>query len=86
MATPERVITMQMEVAELISTLYGNLEEIQEVSKMTCHDVESEHFLISSTTDTTSIHFIPTNTLERHLFSCLLSDELMLRGFDIGGT
>jgi hypothetical protein len=32
MATPERVITMQMEVAELISTLHGNLEEIQEVS------------------------------------------------------
>jgi hypothetical protein len=53
---------------------------------MTCHDVELEHPLISSTTDTTSIRFIPTNTLEGHLFSRLLSDELMLRGFDIGGT
>lgn len=86
MATPERVNTMKMEVAELILTLHGDLEQIKAESTMTCHDVEFEQPSLSSTTDSTSIHFIPTSSLARQSFSRLLSDELMLRGFDISGT
>jgi hypothetical protein len=86
MATPEHVNTMQTEVAELISILHGDLEEIKAESGITCYDVEMEDPLLSSTMDAASIHFIPTNTFEKQSFSRLLSNELMLRGLDISGT
>lgn len=69
MATPEHVNTMKMEVAELILTLHGDLEQIKAESTITCHDVEFEQPSLSSTTDTTSIHFIPTSSLARQSFS-----------------
>jgi hypothetical protein len=53
---------------------------------MTCSDVEVESPLVSSTTDAASIHFIPTNAFERQSFSRLLSNELMLRSLDNGGS
>jgi hypothetical protein len=80
MATPEHVDTMQSEVAELISTLNGALEEIQAESKMVCHDVEVDNPLPSSRMDGASIHCTPINVLQRQSFSRLLSNELMLRG------
>ncbi|KAI2490253.1 hypothetical protein MHU86_24329 [Fragilaria crotonensis] len=86
MATPEHVETMQLEVAELITTLNGALEEIQAQSKMVRHDVEVEDPLPSSRTDAASIHNVPMNALERQSFSRLLSNELMLRGLDISGS
>jgi hypothetical protein len=86
MATPEHVETMQLEVAELITTLNGALEEIQAQSKMVRHDVEVEDPLPSSRTDAASIHYVPMNALERQSFSQLLSNELMLRGLDISGS
>ena len=78
MATPEHVDTMQLEVAELISTLNGALEEIQAESKMVRHDVEVEDPLPSSRADDASIHYMPMNALERQSFSRLLSNELIL--------
>ena len=86
MATPEHVDTMQSEVAELISTLNGALEEIQAESKMVCHDVEVDNPLPSSRMDGASIHCTPINVLQRQSFSRLLSNELMLRGLDISGS
>ena len=86
MATPEHVGTMQLEVAELISTLNGALEEVQAESKMAHHDVEVEDPLPSSTADSASIHYMPMNARQRQSFSRLLSNELMLRGLDISGS
>jgi hypothetical protein len=86
MATPERVSTIKTEVAELLLVLGSALEEIKAESQMACHDVETDSPLVGSTTDPTSIHYIPTNAHERHSFSRLLSNELMLRNLDNGGS
>ena len=56
---------MKTEVAELISTLHGALEEIQAKSSITCHDVQLEDPLQDSTVDAASIHFNPTNADDR---------------------
>jgi hypothetical protein len=82
MATPERIESLQVEVEELVSTLECTLEEIQANSKMTPFDVETE----SSKNDPTSIYFVPENHAQRQAFSCLVTDELILRGLDINGT
>ena len=87
MATPEHVSSMKTEVAELISALHGGaLDEIQNKSTITGHDVELEDPSEDSTVDAASIHFNPTSTDERQLFNELLTRELLLRGLDIGGN
>jgi hypothetical protein len=86
MATPEHVNSMKTEVAELISTLHGALEEIQANSTITCHDVQLEDPLEDSTVDTASIHFNPTNADDRQSFIELLTSELLLRGLEIRGN
>lgn len=86
MATPEHVNSMQAEVAELITAMHCDLEEIQGGSMISSHDVELDNPLQSSTRNATSIHFVPTNALEKQLFSRLLSDELMLRGLRMSGS
>jgi hypothetical protein len=87
MATPERIDSIRAEVGELVSTSEGTLvEEIQEESKMTRFDVESEAPSASSMSDAASIYFIPKKaTTQRQTFSRLLTDELMLRGLDTNG-
>jgi hypothetical protein len=86
MATQERVESLHAEVEELVSTLKCTLEEIQAESKMSHVDIEVEAPPASSTSDAASIHFIPESTAQRQAFSCLITDELMLRGLDITGT
>jgi hypothetical protein len=86
MATQERVESLHAEVEELVSTLKCTIEEIQAESKMSHVDIEVEAPPASSTSDAASIHFIPESTAQRQAFSCLITDELMLRGLDITGT
>jgi hypothetical protein len=86
MATPEHVNSMQAEVAELITAMHCDLEEIQGGSMISGQDVELDNPLQSSTRNATSIHFVPTNALEKQSFSRLLSDELMLRGLRMSGS
>jgi hypothetical protein len=85
-ATPERVVSMQAEVQELLSMLEGALEDIQAESRMTRFDVELVVPSQSSTCDPLSIHFCPTNAVQRQSFSQLATNELMLRGLDINGS
>jgi hypothetical protein len=85
-ASPERVQSIKTEVAELLSVLGNALDEIKVESKMSGDDVDVEQPLVSSTTDASSIYFLPQNAIEMRLFSQLLSDELMLRSLDTGGS
>ena len=77
---------LRTEVAELISTLHGDLTEVQRRSTMSSHDVELDNPSLSSTRNATSIQYVPINTLERHSFSQFLSNELMLRGLSMIGS
>jgi hypothetical protein len=86
MATPERVSSIKTEVAELLSVLGSALDEIKAESKMALDDVDIEVPLVSSTTNAASIHFIPQNPAQMRSFSQLLSNELMLRNLDNGGS
>ena len=86
MATPEHVDTMKTEVAELLSVLGSALEEIRGESMMTSHDLEVEVPVVASTSNATSIHFLPQNLGETRLFSQLLSTELMIRNLDNRGS
>ena len=86
MANPERVDTIKTEVAELMAVLGAALEEIKTESKMSCHNIEVETPLLSSTRDTASIHFVPQDPTEMRSFSRLLSYELMLRNLGNGGS
>jgi hypothetical protein len=87
MATQERIESMCVEVEELASTLLeGILEEIQAKTQMTHFNTELEALPASATSDASSIYFIPVSTAQRHTFSRLITDELMLRGLDISGT
>ena len=86
MATPERVASTQMEVKELLTTLEGPLDEIQAESQMTCSDVEILFPSQSSTCDPQSIHFCPTNSMQRSSFSRLVTNELIMRGLGVHGT
>ena len=85
-ASPERVQSIKTEVAELLSVLGNALDEIKAESKMSCDDADLEQPLVSSTTNASSIHFLPQNAIEMRLFSQLLSDELMLRSLETGGS
>jgi hypothetical protein len=87
MATSERIASISAEVEELVSTLQTQLEDIQVKSKMMPHNLEeSEAQTASSVNDALSVNFTPTNPTQRQMFSCLLTNELMLRGLDINGT
>ncbi|KAI2505218.1 hypothetical protein MHU86_9214 [Fragilaria crotonensis] len=86
MATPERVVAMQAEVEELVSTLERALIEILAESKVTRHDIELDTPPESSVNDNASIHFCPNSASQRHSFSRLLTNELILRGLDINGS
>jgi hypothetical protein len=86
MATPERVASMEVEVEELLSTLECALEEVQAESKMTRSDVEIDVPSQSSMCDPQSIHFCPTNDMQRQVLSRLITRELILRGLDIHGS
>jgi hypothetical protein len=86
MATPERIDLMRAEVEFLVSTLEGDLQEIQKESKMTHFDVDHQAPTASSMTDAFSIHFMPENNHQKQAFSCLLTDELILRGLDTDGS
>ena len=86
MATPERVESMRAEVKELVATLEGALEDIQNESKMTRFDVELDTPSESSTCDPLSIHFRPSNAMLQQSFARLVTNELILRGMDIHGA
>jgi hypothetical protein len=90
MATPERIESICVEVEELISTLNLTLQEIEAESTMGAHDEELEaagaHPSLASINDTKSIHFAPQNDSQKHTFSRLLTDELMLRGLEVTGS
>jgi hypothetical protein len=86
MASPERIQSIKAEVVELLSVLKNALDEIKAESTMRCHDLDVEQPLVSSITNASSIHFLPQNAIEMRLFSQLLSDKLMLRSLDTGGS
>jgi hypothetical protein len=88
MATSEQIASISAEVEELVSTLQTQLEDIQVESKMMPYNLEeSEAPTASSVNDALSVNFTPTNPTQRQMFSCLLTNELlMLRGLDINGT
>jgi hypothetical protein len=86
MATPERVESMWAEVKELVARLEGELEDIQNESKMTRFDVEIDTPSESSTFDLVPIHFRPSNAMLQQSFERLVTNELILRGMDIHGA
>ena len=77
---------MRAEVAELVLTLERALVEINEESRITRFDVELDAPSEASFKDNMSIHFLPDTATERQAFSCLFTNELMLRGHDINGN
>ena len=72
---------MKTEVAELLSVLGSSLEEILAESKMTSHDLNVDVPIVVSTSNATSIHFLPQDPRQTRIFSQLLSTELMIRNF-----
>ena len=86
MASPERVATMQAEVALLVSTLERALVEIDEESRITRFDAELDDPPEACFKDNMSVHYSPDTANQKQSYSRLLTNELILRGHDIDGN
>lgn len=61
-------------------------EILQAESQITRSDVEITIPLQGSTCDPQSIHYCPTNAIQRSSFSRLVTNELILRGLEVNGN
>ena len=86
MASPERVATMQAEVAVLVSTLERVLVEIDAESRITRFDAELDDPPEACFKDNMSVHYTPDTATHEQSYSRLLTKELILRGHDINGN
>jgi hypothetical protein len=77
MMSENNVLGTQQAIDELTESLSGDLDKINNDSKIDREDVGSPH--AGSESNPLSIHFCPTSDVERQTFSKLVTTELILR-------